>query len=185
MRMPVLFVGHGSPMNAIEENAFTQALRKLSQTLPRPKTICVVSAYWVTRGSQVLAVERPRTIHDFYGFPKALYDVQYPAPGAPAEAKRLACEKQLLADHEWGFDHGTWSILRHIYPDADVPVFQISLDHERTFAEHVALAQELRALRDRGVLIIGSGEFGAQPSPDELEHGTLRLSLGYGIRRES
>ena len=157
MRMPVLFVGHGSPMNAIEENAFTQTLRKLSQTLPKPKTICVVSAHWVTRGSQVLTVEHPRTIHDFYGFPKALYDVQYKAPGAPVEAKRLAFEQRLLADHQWGFDHGTWSILRHIYPDADVPVFQVSLDHGRTFAEHVVLAQELRGLRDRGVLIIGSG----------------------------
>ena len=157
MRMPVLFVGHGSPMNAIEENAFTQTLRKLSPTLPKPKTICVVSAHWVTRGSQVLTVERPRTIHDFYGFPKALYDVQYPAPGAAVEAKRLAFEQHLLADHQWGFDHGTWSILRHIYPDADVPVFQVSLDHGRTFAEHIVLAQELRGLRDRGVLIIGSG----------------------------
>jgi len=111
----------------------------------------------VTRGSQVLTVERPRTIHDFYGFPKALYDVQYPAPGAAVEAKRLAFEQHLLADHQWGFDHGTWSILRHIYPDADVPVFQVSLDHGRTFAEHIVLAQELRGLRDRGVLIIGSG----------------------------
>jgi 4,5-DOPA dioxygenase extradiol len=120
MRMPVLFVGHGSLMNAIEENAFTQTLRKLGQTLPKPKAICVLSAHWVTRGSQVPTVEHPRTIHDFYGFPKALYDVQYPAPGAPIEAKRLAFEQRLLADHEWGFDHGTWSILRHVYPDADV-----------------------------------------------------------------
>jgi 4,5-DOPA dioxygenase extradiol len=108
---------------------------KLSPTLPKPKT----------------------TIHDFYGFPRALYDVQYPAPGAPVEAKRLAFEQHLLAAHERGFVHGTWSILRHIYPDADVPVFQVSLDHGRTFAEHVVLAQELRGLRDRGVLIIGSG----------------------------
>jgi 4,5-DOPA dioxygenase extradiol len=157
MRMPVLFVGHGSPMNAIEENAFTQMLRKLSEILPKPKAICVVSAHWVTRGSQVLSVDRPRTIHDFYGFPKTLYEVQYSAPGAPQEAKRLAFEQHLAADYSWGFDHGSWSILRHLYPEANVPVFQVSLDHGRTFAEHIALGRELRQLRDRGVLIIGSG----------------------------
>jgi 4,5-DOPA dioxygenase extradiol len=157
MRMPVLFVGHGSPMNAIEENAFTVALRNLSNSLPKPTAICVVSAHWVTRGSQVLAVDRPRTIHDFYGFPKSLYEVQYPAPGAPTEAKRLAFEQHLIADQEWGFDHGSWSILRHIYPEANIPVFQLSLDHGRTFAEHLSLGLELRQLRNRGVLIIGSG----------------------------
>jgi 4,5-DOPA dioxygenase extradiol len=157
MRMPVLFVGHGSPMNAIEENAFTQTLRKLNEVLPKPQTICVVSAHWVTRGSRVLTVDRPRTIHDFYGFPKPLYDVQYSAPGAPQEAKRLAFEQHLTADYDWGFDHGTWSILRHLYPEANIPVFQVSLDHGRTFAEHIALGRELRQLRDRGVLIIGSG----------------------------
>lgn len=157
MRMPALFIGHGSPMNAIEENAFTHTLRKLSTILPKPKTICVVSAHWVTRGSQVLTVDRPRTIHDFYGFPKPLYEVQYPAPGAPAEAKRFAFEQHLIADHEWGFDHGSWSVLRHLYPEANIPVFQVSLDHARTFAEHFSLGRELRSLRDRGVLIIGSG----------------------------
>lgn len=157
MRMPVLFVGHGSPMNAIEENSYTRTLRELSQTIPTPKGICVVSAHWVTSGSHVLTVDWPRTIHDFYGFPKPLYEVQYPAPGALIEAKRLAFEHHLVADHEWGFDHGTWSVLRHLYPGADVPVFQLSLDHGRTFAEHVALGKELLHLRDRGVLILGSG----------------------------
>jgi 4,5-DOPA dioxygenase extradiol len=157
MRMPVLFVGHGSPMNAIEENAFTLTLRKVSKTLPKPTAICVVSAHWVTRGSQVLTVDRPRTIHDFYGFPKALYEVQYPAPGTPTEAKRLAFEQHLIADREWGFDHGSWSILRHLYPEANIPVFQLSLDHGRTFAEHLSLGRALLKLRDRGVLIIGSG----------------------------
>ena len=157
MRMPVLFVGHGSPMNAIEENSYTRKLRELSKTIPLPKAICVVSAHWVTSGSHVLTVDWPRTIHDFYGFPKPLYDVQYPAPGARAEAKRLAFEQHLVADHEWGFDHGTWSVLRHLYPDANVPVFQLSLDHGRVFAAHVALGKELQHLRDRGVLILGSG----------------------------
>jgi len=157
MKMPVLFVGHGSPMNAIEENAYTQVLKKLANTLPPPTAVCVISAHWVTRGSHVLTVQRPRTIHDFYGFPKPLYEVQYPAPGAPKEAKRLALEHHLISDRDWGFDHGTWSVLRHIYPQADVPVFQLSLDHQRTFAEHVALGCELRQLRERGVLILGSG----------------------------
>jgi 4,5-DOPA dioxygenase extradiol len=157
MRMPVLFVGHGSPMNAIEENAFTLALQNLSNSLPKPTAICVVSAHWVTRGSQVLTVDRPRTIHDFYGFPKSLYEVQYPAPGAPTEAKRLVFEQHLIADQQWGFDHGSWSILRHVYPEANIPVFQLSLDHGRTFAEHLSLGLELRQLRNRGVLIIGSG----------------------------
>lgn len=157
MRMPVLFVGHGSPMNAIEENDFTHSLQETRKSLPLPKAICVISAHWVTRGSQVHVAERPRTIHDFYGFPKPLYDVQYPAPGAPLEAKRLALEHHLATDHHWGFDHGSWSVLRHLYPDADVPVFQLSLDHTRTFAEHVELGRELLELRERGVLILGSG----------------------------
>ena len=145
-KMPVLFIGHGSPMNAIESNAFTRALEQLGQDLPQPKAICVVSAHWVTRGSQVQASEWPRTIHDFYGFPKPLYDVQYPAPGAPEEAKRLAFENHIVADQQWGLDHGAWSVLRHMYPRADVPVFQVSLDQTRTFGEHLALGSELRMM---------------------------------------
>lgn len=156
-KMPVLFVGHGSPMNAIESNAFTLALEQLGRDLPRPKAICVVSAHWVTRGSQVLASEWPRTIHDFYGFPKPLYEVQYPAPGAPEEAKRLAFQNHFVPDQKWGFDHGAWSVLRHMYPNADVPVFQVSLDQTRTFAEHLALGHELQKLRERDILILGSG----------------------------
>lgn len=157
MKMPVLFVGHGSPMNAIEDNAFTQSLREVRKSLPTPKAVCVISAHWVTRGSQVLGAALPRTIHDFYGFPRPLYEVQYPAPGAPEEAKRLAMEQHLAVDHQWGLDHGAWSVLRHLYPEADVPVFQVSLDHARTFAEHVELGGEIKKLRERGVLILGSG----------------------------
>jgi 4,5-DOPA dioxygenase extradiol len=157
MRMQVLFVGHGSPMNAIEENSYTKCLQNLSKTLPVPKGICVVSAHWVTSGSHVLTAQWPKTIHDFYGFPKSLYAVEYPAPGAPEEAKRLAFEHHLIADHEWGFDHGTWSVLRHLYPGADIPVFQVSLDHGCTFDEHIALGRELLHLRDQGILILGSG----------------------------
>ena len=157
MRMPVLFVGHGSPMNAIEENSYTKTLRNLAQSLPVPKSVCVVSAHWVTSGCHVLTAGQPKTIHDFYGFAKPLYEVNYPAPGAPDEAKRLAFEHHLVADHRWGFDHGTWSVLRHLYPEANIPVFQVSLDHGRTFPEHVALGRELLQLRDQGVLILGSG----------------------------
>ena len=157
MKMPVLFVGHGSPMNAIEENSFTRALQEVRKQLPKPKAVCVVSAHWVTSGCHVLDVAWPKTIHDFYGFPRPLYEVEYPAPGAPDEAKRLALEHHLLTDHQWGLDHGAWSVLRHLYPEADVPVFEVSLDHERTFEEHVALGKEMRKLRERGVLILGSG----------------------------
>jgi len=157
MKMPVLFVGHGSPMNAIEENAFTERLQAVAKRIPAPRAICVISAHWVTRGSQVLGVDWPKTIHDFYGFPQKLYDVQYPAPGSPEEAKRLAMEQHLKVDHEWGLDHGAWSVLRHMYPKAEVPVFQVSLDHEKTLKEHVALGRELQKLRERRVLLLGSG----------------------------
>jgi len=157
MRMPVLFVGHGSPMNAIEENAFTRSLQEVRTKLPAPKAICVVSAHWVTQGCQVQASQWPRTIHDFYGFPRPLYEVQYPAPGAPQEAKRLALEHHLKTDHQWGLDHGAWGVLRHLYPQADIPVFQVSLDHARTLEEHVALGKEMKSLRERSVLILGSG----------------------------
>ena len=178
--MPVLFVGHGSPMNAIERNRFTESLVGLAKRLPRPKAVCVVSAHWVTRGSEVLAVTKPRTIHDFYGFPAPLYEVEYPAPGAPTEAERLACELEIKPDETWGFDHGAWSVLRHLYPEADVPVFQVSLDAGRSLPRHLELGSELARLRDRGVLILGSGnivhnlrrmeeEKNAQPFPWTLE----------------
>src|ERR1700739_3780906 len=157
MKMPVLFVGHGSPINAIEENAFTTSLREVRERLPEPKAVCVISAHWVTRGSQVKAKPWPRTIHDFYGFPRPLYEVRYPAPGAPEVAKRIAMEQHLAIDHEWGLDHGAWSVLRHLYPEASVPVFQVSLDHARTLEEHGELGRELAKQRERGVLILGSG----------------------------
>lgn len=169
MSMPILFVGHGSPMNAIEENAFTKTLEALAPRLPRPKAVCVVSAHWVTPRSEVLAVERPKTIHDFYGFPRPLYEVQYPAPGAPQEAQRLAKELQLVPDHQWGFDHGAWSVLRHMYPEADIPVFQVSLDQYRSLEDHLALGKELASLRRRGVLILGSGN---------LVHNLRRMNRG-------
>jgi 4,5-DOPA dioxygenase extradiol len=156
-KMPVLFVGHGSPMNAIEHNAFTRALHEVSGRLPRPKAVCVVSAHWVTTGSQVLTSAHPRTIHDFYGFPRPLYEVQYPAPGAPEEAQKLADNPKITQDQKWGLDHGAWSVLRHLYPQADVPTFQLSLDERRSFKQHLELGREIASLRERGVLILGSG----------------------------
>jgi 4,5-DOPA dioxygenase extradiol len=156
-KMPVLFIGHGSPMNAIEQNAFTESLGKLSARLPRPKAVCVVSAHWVTSGTHVLKSEHPRTIHDFYGFPRPLYEVQYPAPGAPQEAEKLASDPEIREDETWGLDHGARSVLRHMYPKADVPAFQLSLDKRRGFKEHLDLGREISNLRQRGVLILGSG----------------------------
>ncbi|HTS09381.1 MAG TPA: 4,5-DOPA dioxygenase extradiol, partial [Candidatus Eisenbacteria bacterium] len=156
-KMPVLFVGHGSPMNAIEHNAFTRALSELGQSLPRPKAVCVVSAHWVSDGTRVLTSEYPRTIHDFYGFPKELYDMEYPAPGAPSEAEQVANDPDISRDQQWGLDHGSWSVLRHMYPKADVPAFQLSLDVRRDLKAHLELGREIKKLRERGVLILGSG----------------------------
>jgi len=156
-KMPVLFVGHGSPMNAIEQNAFTESLRGLSARLPRPKAVCVVSAHWMTAGAHVMTSAHPETIHDFYGFPRELYEVEYPAPGAPEVAEKVAESSEIEKDEKWGLDHGAWSVLRHMYPKADVPAFQVSLDERRSFREHLELGRDLAALRERGVLILGSG----------------------------
>src|SRR5882757_5129995 len=158
--MPVVFVGHGSPMNAIEDNAFNREWRVLGQRLPRPKSIRCFSAHWETRGVGVTAMAAPKTIHDFYGFPQALFDVRYAAPGDPALAQRMA---SLLAAHspvldmEWGFDHGAWSVLIAMYPKADIPVVQLSIDTSKPGAYHYGIGQALKPLRDEGVLILGSG----------------------------
>ncbi|OON41925.1 4,5-DOPA dioxygenase extradiol [Izhakiella australiensis] len=159
-RMPALFLGHGSPMNVLEENTYTQAWRQLGDTLPRPQAILAVSAHWYTRGTAVTAMEQPRTIHDFGGFPQALFDTHYRAPGSPALAKQVA---ELLAplpvtlDQEWGFDHGSWGVLIKMYPQADIPVVQISVDGTKPPLWHYELGQKLAALRDRGVMIVASG----------------------------
>jgi 4,5-DOPA dioxygenase extradiol len=158
--MPALFVGHGSPMNAIEDNDFSRGWRALAGRLPRPRAILCVSAHWETAGVAVTADARPKTIHDFYGFPEALYAVRYPAPGDPALARRVA---DLLAPmpvrfaDDWGLDHGAWSVIRTIYPDADVPVVQLGIDTRQPGAYHGDVARRLAPLRDAGMLVLGSG----------------------------
>jgi 4,5-DOPA dioxygenase extradiol len=159
-RMPALFIGHGSPMNALADNSLTQAWTALGQRLPRPQAVLAISAHWETKGTLITAAEHPRTIHDFYNFPPALHAMQYPAPGDPALANRI---EALLAPHAradvdgWGLDHGVWSVLKFLYPQADVPVVQLSMDVRKTPAEHQAVGAQLSALRDEGVLIFGSG----------------------------
>ncbi|MGH8807813.1 MAG: 4,5-DOPA dioxygenase extradiol [Noviherbaspirillum sp.] len=159
-RMPAIFIGHGSPMNALQDNAYTQAWNDLGKSFPKPKAIVAVSAHWYTRGTAVTATAAPQTIHDFGGFPQALFDVQYPAPGEPALAARV---RDLLApvdvqlDRSWGLDHGTWSVLLKMYPDADVPVIQLSIDATQPNEFHHALGQRLATLRDESILILGSG----------------------------
>lgn len=159
-KMPVLFLGHGSPMNAIEENEFVVGFRNLAKTIPKPNAILCVSAHWETRGTFVTAMQNPRTIHDFGGFPQALFDVQYPAPGSPEladETKSLITKTNVGLDDKWGLDHGAWSVIKHLYPQADVPVIQLSLDYSQSSIYHYTLAKELAPLRKKGVLIIGSG----------------------------
>lgn len=159
-KMPVLFLGHGSPMNAIEENEFVAGFRNIAKDIPRPQAILCVSAHWETRGTFVTAMENPVTIHDFGGFPKALFDVQYPAPGSPELARQtqsIITKTEVHLDDKWGLDHGAWSVIKHLYPDADVPVIQLSLDYSQSPQYHYDLAKELASLRERGVLIIGSG----------------------------
>ena len=158
--MPVLFVGHGNPMNAIEPNEFHKTWVSLGTRLPRPQAILCVSAHWLTRGTKVTAMERPQTIHDFGGFPEELYQQQYPAPGAPAlaeETRRLIGPASVQADVAWGLDHGTWSFLLPMYPQADIPVYQLSIDVTRKEQFHYDLAKALLPLRRKGVLIVGSG----------------------------
>jgi 4,5-DOPA dioxygenase extradiol len=159
-KMPVLFVGHGSPMNAIEDNEFSRAWRDAGKTLPKPRAILCVSAHWVTRGTLVTAMEQPRMIYDMYGFPKELYEVKYPAPGSPdlaEQIRRIIKKTEVKPDQEWGLDHGTWSVLSNMFPEANIPVIQMSLNANLPVQDHYEVARQLKELREEGVLIISSG----------------------------
>ncbi len=163
-RMPVLFIGHGSPMNAIEDNEYRRTWQALGSEFgrqrPRPRLVLCISAHWLTQGWWLTGMEKPRTIHDFGGFPRELYAQQYPAPGAPLAAEEISrgiSQPAVGLDQEWGLDHGSWSVLKPMFPAADIPVIQLSMDYARPPQEHFALGGELKGLRDRGVLIVGSG----------------------------
>lgn len=172
-KMPLLFLGHGSPMNAIEDNEFVASFRSLGKEIEKPTAILVISAHWETRGTYVTAMEHPRTIHDFGGFPQALFDVQYPAPGQPALAEavqELLTPTPMGLDHEWGLDHGSWSVVKHLYPEADVPVIQMSIDYMQPASYHYELAKSLAPLRHKGVLIVGSGN---------MVHNLRKISWGH------
>ncbi|WP_374504616.1 4,5-DOPA dioxygenase extradiol [Flavobacterium sp.] len=159
-KMPVLFLGHGSPMNAIEENQFVSGFRDLAKSLPQPNAILCISAHWYTKGTKVTAMEMPKTIHDFGGFPQELFEVQYPVKGSPElalETKELLLPVEVELDETWGLDHGTWSVIKHLYPDANVPVIQLSIDYSKPPEYHFELAKQLNQLRYKGILIVGSG----------------------------
>ena len=174
-RMPAVFIGHGSPMNALGGNLFTDAWRSLGRSLPRPRAILSVSAHWYTHGTQVTGNQTPPTIHDFSGFPRPLYELEYPAPGDPDLAARLVQQLAPLpvsVSNDWGLDHGTWSVLVHLYPEADVPIVQLSIDARQPPSFHHALGRQLAPLRDAGILIFGSGN---------IVHNLARADWGHAL----
>ncbi|MCK9438058.1 MAG: 4,5-DOPA dioxygenase extradiol [Synergistaceae bacterium] len=158
-KMPVVFVGHGSPMNAIEDNIYSRTWRKMAELIPKPEVILSVSAHWYTKGTKIMNEENPKTIYDMYGFPSELYEVIYNSPGSPemAEASKALISRETNYDNSWGIDHGTWSVLVHMYPDRDIPVFQISIDAGAPPETHYKIGREIRSLREHGVLIFGTG----------------------------
>lgn len=179
-RMPVLFLGHGSPMNAIEENEFVAGFRLAAKSIPTPNAIICISAHWYTKGTKVTAMQMPKTIHDFGGFPQALFDVQYPAKGSPtlaSETVKILAPVPVEEDHQWGLDHGAWSVIKHLYPNADIPVIQLSIDYTKPPQYHFDLAARLSSLRDKGILIVGSGNIVHNlglvdwPNMQKVDHG--------------
>lgn len=179
-KMPVLFLGHGSPMNAIEENEFVTGFRNIAKGIPKPNAILCVSAHWETKGTFVTAMQNPPTIHDFGGFPKELFAVQYPAPGNPdlaKETKSLITKTEVGLDEKWGLDHGAWSVIKHLYPNADIPVIQMSIDYSQSPQYHYELAQQIKSLREKGVLIIGSGNI--VHNLGKVEWRRLNETFGY------
>jgi 4,5-DOPA dioxygenase extradiol len=180
-RMPVLFVGHGSPMNALEDNEFTKSWRNSVKGLPTPTAILCISAHWETNGTFVTAMEKPETIHDFGGFPKALFDVQYPAPGSKwlAEETQKTLGVEVGLDQHWGLDHGAWSVLKHLYPNADVPVIQLSLDHGKDALYHYNLGKQLSKLRRKGVLIVGSGNMVHNFGYMQIKNNNFNAPFGH------
>ena len=197
--MPALFIGHGNPMNAVEETVYSAAWRETAAAIPRPRAVLCISAHWETEGTFVTAMEQPRTIHDFYGFPDALYRVQYPAPGSRELAERvhsLATSTAVRLDdgYSWGLDHGAWSVLCRMYPEADIPVVQLSLDRTRHPRFHYELGRELQALRREGVLILGSGNIvhnlrllqwnAAEPYPWAAEFDRLTTELILAVEHD-
>jgi 4,5-DOPA dioxygenase extradiol len=185
VKMPVLFIGHGSPMNAIEDNEFSTRWKKMGREIPVPKAVLVVSAHWLTRGTHITAMDRPKTIHDFGGFPRALHEVEYPAPGDPRLAKETAALFKSVSvglDHDWGLDHGAWSVTAQMFPEANIPVLQLSIDFYKPAQYHYDLAKELSALRKKGVLILASGNMvhnlGLIAMP-EGSHGDLNVAYGH------
>lgn len=180
--MPVLFVGHGTPMNAVEDNEFAHKWIALGKEIPHPQAIVCISAHWETRGTFVTAMQSPKTIHDFYGFPRELYMQQYQAPGFPdlaADIKANASEFNIETDYEWGLDHGTWSVLKYFYPKADIPVLQLSIDYTKDMQYHYDLAKELVYLRGKGVLIIGSGNMIHNLRMLQVEGDDFNAQYGY------
>ena len=180
--MPVVFVGHGTPMNAIEDNEFVQAWTSLGQDLPQPQAILCVSAHWETRGTFVTAMNEPKTIHDFYGFPRELFAQQYPARGSKELADIVREQIKDVAigeDYEWGIDHGSWSVLKHIYPMADIPVVQMSIDHFKGMQYHYELGRELAFLRRKGVLVVGSGNMIHNLRMVRIEGDDFNTEYGY------
>ncbi len=185
-KIPVLFLGHGSPMNAIEENEFVTGFRNIAKGIPKPNAILCISAHWETKGTFVTAMQNPPTIHDFGGFPKALFDVQYPAPGSPdlaKETKSLITKTEIGLDNKWGLDHGAWSVIKHLYPNADIPVIQMSIDYSQGPQYHYELAQQIKSLREKGVLVIGSGNI--VHNLGKVEWRRLNETFGYDWAMEA